>query len=722
MVTTTPPHSVALAVAVYRSFGWATIRVKGAEKAPIGKWQDREFDPPEDYGPSDNIGVKLGEPSKHLVDVDLDSESAVHLAPLHLPKTATFGRRSKPKSHWLYYCQTRTQKPSHTHIELRSTGCQTVFPGSIHVSGEPITWTSADEVNPLDIQIEELMPCFGRLCAAAIIADAVPALDGQVHDFTLAMAGALYHSGWTLEDALHLILPAMELYRPDRGGHREQAIRDTFDDSNDRNRRGWPSLETILNPGPFRALQLAIGHVHTIPRKLAAQLDAVAQGRAPMTDVGNAERFVADHSTTTRYIRELGWHEWDGRRWVEVEKPMAQAIATARKMQTQGVDIGDVDLTKWGVKAEAAGRISAMLAIAQALPAMQETAKGFDRETMALNTPSGIVDLTTGKVYDHNPDARHTRMTAARFVEDSECPRFLEFIAELFPGDEEVQQYVLRYLGYCLTAETSEQMISVWHGDGCNGKSTLLEVVRYVMGDYAQIMPQELLTVGPGQNQAETALAVARLRGVRFAACAEVDQGRRWNEALLKTLTGGEDVIGRVLYQGLVQISPSWKLTLSTNHEPAVRGADLGIWRRIQLVPFSQNFTERKDPRLMIKLRNEADGILTLLTKYAADWYLHGLQPPERIARAVDDYRKEQDRVRTFIDEICERSPYYVARGNEFYAAYRDWARNGGEHALGRSNFFKRAVTFDGIEKQRDADGNVEFAGVKVKAGWDALV
>jgi hypothetical protein len=267
-------------VTYYRSLGWATIRVQPLAKAPVGAWQDRT-DEPADFRTGDNVGVRLGAPSGDLVDVDLDCPEAVALAGMYLPATATFGRAGM-RRHWLYRCAVVTRKPPRTHVELRSTGTQTVFPGSVHETGQPIEWLDFPATGVRALGAEELLACFGRLCAATVLARWWGSGEsrGNRHDAALALAGALWHSGWTEDAARDLLLPAMELDGSSEP-HREQAIRDTWGSERE-GIYGWPTVERLMGveAGAFQR------GVELVPVERPAVVGGEPEGERPEVDIG----------------------------------------------------------------------------------------------------------------------------------------------------------------------------------------------------------------------------------------------------------------------------------------------------------------------------------------------------------------------------------------------------------------------------------------------------
>lgn len=276
-------------VAWYRSMGWAPVRIPPLSKGPVStSWPTIDYGP-DDFAQGDNIGIKLGDPSGGLVDIDLDCPEAIALAGRYLPPTCTFGRVGAGKTpgvvlgwdavgrerHWLYISPgLRTKKPPHVHVEMRSTGLQSVFPGSIHETGVPIDWCTWVDSGPAAVGADALGAAFGRLCAAVVVARwwGSDAARGQRHDAALAFAGALWHAGWQLEDALDLLLPPMEL-DGSREPHREKAIRDTWDDDGGRGRWGWPAVQRLLGGVEAGALERAVALVPVARPALVSDAD-----------------------------------------------------------------------------------------------------------------------------------------------------------------------------------------------------------------------------------------------------------------------------------------------------------------------------------------------------------------------------------------------------------------------------------------------------------------
>lgn len=707
-------------IAQYRTNGWATIRVHPCAKAPIGQGWQKRTDEPGQFQPGENVGVRLGDPSQGLVDIDLDCDEACQLAAHYLRPTATFGRPSKPRSHWIYRCPgIRTRKPPRCNVELRSTGTQTVFPPSIHESGEQIAWTDPDKIVVASIDEAALLSAFGRLCAATVIARLTPALQAGrgVHDAVLALAGALHGAGWTQDDAADLILLALELHGgPDPTGHREEAIADTWEDHG-RDRTGWPTLARIIGPADAKAIQRAVELA--TPTTPAAQ--ASTKTGYALNDRGNVDRLVDRFGADLCFVPGLDWLRWDGCRWAPSDGPYCELELLSAEIQqegnTMGGDAGKA-IEAWGRQCGNAGRLRGAVEVASHRAELRTDAARLDANPWLLNCTNGTLDLRTAAIREHVREDLITRTTPVAYDSCATAPRFEQFLLEVFDNDAAVANYVLRYLGSALTGKSPDRAFQVWHGAGANGKSTLIDVLRYVLGDYAVSMSIGLLLASRRpRNSAAASPDLVSLRGVRLASCVETDAGQSWNESLVKQLTGGDVIRARHLHREEIEFDPTWTIVLATNHKPIVRGTDAAIWDRIHLVPFDVRFDESsQDPTLKDKLKAEAPGILRMLVDACRDWQSNGLQTPDRVRTAVQEYRQAQDVVGQFLTECCETGPGKHVPTSKMYRAYKTWSQESGEYVHGK-HAFNRIMRERGLTDERRRV--VEWQGIDLRSGLD---
>jgi putative DNA primase/helicase len=241
-------------------------------------------------------------------------------------------------------------------------------------------------------------------------------------------------------------------------------------------------------------------------------------------------------------------------------------------------------------------------------------------------------------------------------------------------------------MGYCLTADVSEQKLPIFHGTGANGKSTLLNAFMDVVGsDYTmQAMPDFLMEKRGESHPTEK----ASLFGKRFVSCVETESSRKLAESTVKMLTGGEKIMARRMREDFWEFSPSHKLVLCTNHKPIVAGQDHGIWRRLLLVPFTQRFEgQRIDKALPDKLRTEAAGVLAWLVRGCMDWQRVGLNPPAIVTNATTAYRTKEDVLGRFIDDECQQGPNVSVTFASLFAKLETWSRDNGDDCPTKKSF-----------------------------------
>lgn len=368
-----------------------------------------------------------------------------------------------------------------------------------------------------------------------------------------------------------------------------------------------------------------------------------------LSESGFAELFVARHGHRLRYVAQMGkWFEFDGARWHEDRTVRVyDLVREFVRRDTEELDLPRNQKRAFGTAATVAG----IERIARAFRAVAAVPEEFDADPWVLNTPVGIVDLTTGELREHDPAARCTKSTAV--APGGERPaRWCRFLLEVLEGDEELIAFVQRLAGYTLTASTREHVFALLWGTGANGKSTLLGALRGILGEYAMAAPSEVF-MQSHTDRHPTELAV--LRGARMVISQEVDEGRRWNESRIKALTGGDPIVARYMRQDPFEFQPAFKLWIGGNHRPQLVHIDEAMRRRLLLIPFTATIPpDSRDPDLGEKLREEWPGIFTWMVEGCLAYRDWGLRPPERVRAATDDYFEAQDAFADWLEENCE--------------------------------------------------------------------
>jgi len=653
--------------------GWQSLVLSDAELAEhfSGRWPT-------------NFGLLLGDVAQGLVDIDLDDPTAVALAPDFLPTTgAVFGRASNPRSHWLYrapgLATKKFEDTQATLVEIRSTGCQTMAPGSTHPGGEPVRWNSEGE--PAPNEPEALARCAARLAACCLLARHWPgAKSKQRHDTALALSGTLLQSDWTVEEAEHFMKHVVRAAGDDELKDRLGTVRDTA--------KALEQGEPVTGLGKLKELISP-----QVVAKMARWLDlaaAKAPARQDCTDTANGERFARDHGRELRYCyKQRAWYAWDGARWQpdargDVER---RAMATARGILTEVAaqpPSKQVALTKHSIRSQDRSRLEAMAWAAR--PELAISPDEFDPDPWLLNCRNGTLDLRTGELHPHDRDAYLTKLVPVDYRADATCPRWTQFLGEVMGDDADMVGFLQRMVGYALTGSTGEQCFFLLHGGGANGKSTFVETLGKMLGDYAR--PTEFRTLEARKSSDAVRNDLAALRGLRLVTSVEVGRHKRLDEALVKQLTGSDTITARFLYGEFFDFRPEFKLFLAANNKPVVQGTDEGIWRRVKLVPFEVTIPpERRDRALGAALLAELPGILAWAVQGCLRWQSAGLQPPARVNAATEEYRQESDSLGDFLNTECERGPGLAVAAADLYHAYERWAENSGVDALAANVF-----------------------------------
>ena len=336
----------------------------------------------------------------------------------------------------------------------------------------------------------------------------------------------------------------------------------------------------------------------------------------------------------------------------------------------------------------------------------------FDKEDMLLNTESGYVDLSNGELHDHDIDKKFSHQTLAEYSDNVDAPLWEKFLNQIFNNDEELIHYVQKAIGYSFTGSVDEQCLFILNGRGRNGKSVFSNVVSDVAGNYAKQM--NVQTIVAKKNQSGSANSdIARLEGARIVTSSELNEGDRFDESLVKQLTGGDKILARFLYGSEFEYKPKFKIWMATNHLPIIRGTDDGIWRRIKIIPFNIQIPKEKvDKKLEYKLKAEYTGILNWIVQGAIMWQQEGLEDPEAVRQVIENYRAEMDPLDAFLEECCTTGQNYSIKARDMYNAYHEWAKESEEYKMSLNKFGREMSKKLLRVKKRDG---WHYVGLKLK-------
>lgn len=686
----------------YIDKGFCLTALEG--KAPFRKgWQGECLSPPEIRAillaeEHYNIGVVLGDQSDGLIDVDLDDPLAVEIASDFLPPTSMkFGRGAKDR-HYIYQVPTagRTtqfQGRSGTIAEVRGNGGQTMFPGSVHPdTGEAILFSS--DGAPAAVEWTQLLKGTRNLSIAVM---ALPHWkEGQRHHLSVSLAGLLARSGWAQDEVAELIAKIASRAQDEEFDDRLRCVDTTFNAI----RNGYPVAG-------YRRLADLIGDEAAILSRWVGNQssDEKQSALGEMSTDAHCAKAFADHNKGYLY------YSYKDKRWLTRESGIL-VESSQELIQRRVINAGqalllnnDATLNIVSKKFMSVSGINNIIQLSRS--ELSVDSEEFDADPDIIGCQNGVLSLRERRIVE--PLSLVTKKLGANFSPSAVCPTFEKFVGEVFDGDDDVTSYFQRAVGYSLSGGTEEQCMFIMLGSGANGKSTAINVLSDLFGEYGGNTPMHTLMVQKSGNSSTNDLAA--LVGKRFVAASESDVGARLAESKIKSMTGGDKIVCRHLYQDFFSYIPMFKIWLGLNDLPKIEGTGESIWRRFQVIEFPVTFNlEKRDKELSRKLRKELPGILNWALDGYRMWREQGLNPPEKVLSATDQYRTENDTVRQFVEICCDRDVRKRETTSVLYARYESWSAANGLDPLPKARFGKELSRL-GFEGYRMANGN----------GWKGL-
>jgi putative DNA primase/helicase len=441
-------------------------------------------------------------------------------------------------------------------------------------------------------------------------------------------------------------------------------------------------------------------------------------GLIQFTDSTNAMRLVKEHGRDIRYNAAWKkWIVWNGMFWELDEGGVMiheKGLEMVRNIYDELLKTADyrerIDIEKAAMLSESVRRREAFVRAATWIKALNVKSDELDPNPWLLNVKNGTVDVMSGEFREHRQEDMITKIANVEYNAKADCPLWKQFIREIMDYNIDIINFVQTAAGWALTGDVSEQTMFILFGSGANGKTTFLNTIMYLLGDYATATPTETFLKKSGDYTND----IARLRGTRFVTTTEVELGRRLAEPLIKKITGNDQMTARFLYGEFFNFTPTFKIFMATNHKPVIKGTDHGIWRRSKLIPFTTRIPEEKqDKHLELKLRGEASGILNWLLEGTARWLREGLQAPAAVMNATDEYRDEMDVIGNFLKECTIQQPGISIRVREFFKAYQEWCVENNEHAMSE-RFLSLRLQEMGYERKRTAEARY-WSGVGLR-------
>ncbi len=537
-------------------------------------------------------------------------------------------------------------------IDVLGEGSMVVAPPSLHPNGNFYTDNGEDiaEVDNPDDIIEWLRRVWERhplpKRTRTFLESGAP--QGEQNSEAYAAAQQLHHAGFSREEAEDLLRTALERSPQD-------PTHPWHDDEIERIVRG------------------AYDEKKMDPIDLDEQL-------APFNDEGNAQIFVQLHEPTMRYsLLRKSWFVWNGKFWEEDDgsaiKDAVSAVMLFR--QEQVPDIFDPDLrkaaAKFCVQCGNAYRYSGLETLATYQAPLRMPDDLLDTSPDLLCVDNGVLDLRDGSLRSHHPGDYMTKFVNIPYDLEATCPRWMQFLEEVFAEHPEIIPFMQRAFGYTLTGHTTEERVFFLTGFGANGKSTLLTVLRQLLGGTMLSRKVDFRIFAPNASDGQRA-ALALLPGIRLLLATEPPKGMSLDESLLKDISGGEIISARMLYSSRpVEFIPSFKFWVATNVDPVLKERSTAIMRRLTVIPFDTSFFGREDLGLGRQLQQELPGILVWAVRGAQQWYKDGLGSLPTLEKAQHEMFVRTYALDGFIEAECVVGTGLTVTFAEFYQAFAIW-------------------------------------------------
>jgi P4 family phage/plasmid primase-like protien len=431
------------------------------------------------------------------------------------------------------------------------------------------------------------------------------------------------------------------------------------------------------------------------------------------SDDAIAGDFSAAYGNDLKFVPEWGWLEWDGQRWKRVPDVVVMQKARRSCRWISRACSADPELSE-----SKRDQLARSIASAKTVAAIERLARGdrrhfssvseWDSHPWLFNTPGGTVDLKTGALREHRRDDRITKISNA--TPNGDCPVWTAFLDRVTNGNRGLQAYVQRLAGYSLCGDPCEESLDFFHGPGGNGKGTFLSTLQYTHGEYATTAASDMFMESRGDKHP---CDVAKLAGARLVVAQEVDEGKRWDEARIKSMTGRDMMTGRFMRQDFFDFMPEFTLIISGNNKPALKTVDDAIRRRFHLVPFTVSIPpDERDLGLKEALRQEANGILAWAIAGFLDWQDQGLNPPAVVLDATNEYLEEEDVIGQWVRECCSEGPNFEEPSGVLYSSFRVWKLDRGEQPPGQKKF-SSILSDRGYARGRSATAR-KFTGIQL--------
>lgn len=358
------------------------------------------------------------------------------------------------------------------------------------------------------------------------------------------------------------------------------------------------------------------------------------------TELSQARR-VVDANPHLKFSKGLGWMWWDGGRWKQgADGLIAEAVRNA-------ADSATITYPSFGARFASRRSMDDVKAVCEQLTLVDPSE--LDTHKDWIHAGGTTWSMEYGATWDTALTELNTK--SLPYEAGGDCPTWMQFLDDCFPGEADMHKYLQRLVGYGITGHTREHIFVLMQGRGRNGKSTFINVLTHVFDDYVRHIPVKILMDGSQRDGEAASPMLLQMRGARLVFTTETERGGRLDEPMVKQLTGGDTITARALRRDPVSFTPEALIWMATNYNPDIRGTDDGIWNRVKLIEWNESFAGREDRTIEERMKEEAPGILAWALEGAMEWYERGLEQPQRVKDATDHFRAQSDFLGSFVGD-----------------------------------------------------------------------
>jgi putative DNA primase/helicase len=404
------------------------------------------------------------------------------------------------------------------------------------------------------------------------------------------------------------------------------------------------------------------------------------------------DRFIRIYETgdVLEFSATSGWNICQPTRELILAQEALEAIkADARAAFSLGDPKEGARLLKVATEGSTLARMKAMAELGFAQSEMSASIAEFNVDPHLVGVGNGVLDLGRQTLLAPDPSLLISKRLAVHFDATAAYPIFQQFLDTVQP-DKDVQRLLQQLAGLFLFGKPEIQKLIFLYGAGANGKSTFIELMKWLLGDYAHKVSTDLIMEGLRAGTGATP-ELAVLKGMRLVYCNELPENGKMNSALVKDLTGGDTIQARPLYGKPFNFQPQFNFVMVGNHKPEIRDMSDGMWRRMLLIPFTHVVPEaQRDPNLAAKLQKEGTGVLNWALEGLKDYRLNGLLIPQSISDAVLDYKTAEDIIGDWFSQHMINAYGNTIEKGKVYTSYYNYCTDTGHHPVSQAKFTKR--------------------------------